>query len=207
MGVIPKMRKIGVLGGTFDPVHNGHLIIAEEARLRLGLYRVIFVPAGEPWLKTHRNIAPGEQRLEMIKLAIAANHHFSVSTVDLERVGPSYTVHTLPALRRELGEEADFYFILGVDALAGLPSWKEPEGVVEACKLVAARRPGSGALDLESLERSIPGISSSIMLLDNPLMDISSTAIRERVARGIPITDLVPEAVARYIREKGLYSY
>jgi len=94
-----------------------------------------------------------------------------------------------------------------VDALAGLPSWKEPEGVVEACKLVAARRPGSGALDLESLERSIPGISSSIMLLDNPLMDISSTAIRERVARGLPITDLVPEAVASYIREKGLYSY
>ena len=207
MGVIPKARKIGVLGGTFDPVHNGHLTIAEEARLRLGLSQVIFVPAGEPWLKTHRNIAPGEHRLEMIKLAIAPNHHFGVSTVDLERVGPSYTVHTLPALRRELGEEAAFYFILGVDALAGLPSWKEPEGVVEACKLVAARRPGSGALDLESLERSIPGISSSIMLLDNTLMDISSTAIRERMARGLPVTDLVPEAVARYIGEKGLYSH
>jgi nicotinate-nucleotide adenylyltransferase len=207
MGVIPKARKIGVLGGTFDPVHNGHMIIAEEARLRMGLSQVIFVPAGEPWLKTHRNIAPGEHRLEMIKLAIAPNHHFGVSTVDLERVGPSYTVHTLPALRRELGEEADFYFILGVDALAGLPSWKEPEGVVEACKLVAARRPGSGALDLESLERSIPGISSSIMLLDNTLMGISSTAIRERVARGLPVTDLVPEAVARYIGEKGLYSH
>ena len=198
---------IGVLGGTFDPIHNGHLIIAEEARVKLGLERVVFVPAGKPWLKEHRNIAPGEHRLEMIRLAIAPNPHFSVSTVDLDRAGPSYTVHTLPDLRRELGGEVDFYFILGVDALAGLPSWKEPEGVVEACKLVPARRPGSGALYLESLERSIPGISSSIMLLDNTLMDISSTAIRERVARGLPVTDLVPEAVARYIGEKGLYSH
>lgn len=197
--------KIGVLGGTFDPIHNGHLIIAEEARVKLGLERVIFVPAGKPWLKEHRNIAPGEHRLEMIRLAIASNPHFSVSTVDLERAGPSYTVHTLPDVRRELGGEVDFYFILGVDALAGLPSWKEPEGVVDMCYLVAARRPGSGALDLESLERSIPGISSHIILLDNPLIDISSTDIRQRVAAGLPITNLVPDAVERYIREKGLY--
>lgn len=196
---------IGVLGGTFDPIHNGHLIIAEEARVKLGLERVIFVPAGKPWLKEHRNIAPGEHRLEMIRLAIAPNPHFSVSTVDLERAGPSYTVHTLPDVRRELGGEVDFYFILGVDALAGLPSWKEPEGVVDMCYLVAARRPGSGALDLESLERSIPGISSHIILLDNPLIDISSTDIRERVAEGKSIHDLVPDAVERYIGEQGLY--
>jgi len=196
---------IGVLGGTFDPIHNGHLIIAEEARLKLGLYQVVFVPAGEPWLKEHKNIAPGAHRLEMIKLAIAPNPHFSVSTVDLDRAGPSYTVHTLPNLRRELGKEATFYFILGVDALAGLPSWKEPEGVVEMCYLVAAMRPGSGALDLDSLERSIPGISKSIILLDNPLLDISSSDIRDRVSAGLSITDLVPDTVARYIKEQGLY--
>ena len=196
---------IGVLGGTFDPIHNGHLIIAEEARVKLGLERVIFVPAGKPWLKEHRDIAPGEHRLEMIRLAIAANPRFSVSTVDLDRVGPSYTVHTLPDLRRELSGEVDFYFILGIDALAGLPSWKEPEGVVEMCHLVAARRPGAGALDLESLERSMPCISSRIIFLDNPLVDISSTGIRERVAADLPIADLVPAAVARYIREQGLY--
>ena len=196
---------VGVFGGTFDPIHNGHLVIAEEARLKLGLERVIFVPAGEPWLKGHRNIAPGAHRLEMIELAIAPNPHFSVSTVDLDRAGPSYTVHTLPDLRHELGGEVNFYFIIGEDALAGLPSWNEPEGVVEMCYLVAARRPGSEALDLESLERSIPGISSRIIILDNPLMDISSSEIRERVAKGLPITDLVPDAVARYIREQGLY--
>jgi nicotinate-nucleotide adenylyltransferase len=205
MGLIGKARKIGVLGGTFDPVHNGHLVVAEEARLRLELSQVIFVPAGEPWLKAHRNIVPGEHRLEMIKLAITSNHHFSVSTVDLDRVGPSYTVHTLPAIRGELGVEADFYFILGIDALAGLPSWKEPEGVVEVCMLVAAKRPGSAALDLESLERSIPGISSHIILLDNPPIEISSSVIRERVAQGLPITDLVPDSVAHYIEENGLY--
>jgi len=196
---------IGVLGGTFDPIHNGHLIIAEEARVKLGLERVIFVPAGKPWFKEHRNIAPGEHRLEMLRLAIVLKSHFSVSTVDLDRAGPSYTVHTLPDLRRELGREVDFYFILGVDALAGLPSWKEPEGVVEMCYLVAARRPGAGALDLEALERSMPGISSRIILLDNPLIDISSTDIRQRVAAGLPIADLAPDAVARYIREQGLY--
>jgi len=196
---------VGVLGGTFDPIHNGHLIIAEEARIKLGLERVIFVPAGKPWFKEHRDIAPGEHRLAMIRLAIAANPHFSVSTVDLDRTGPSYTVHTLPDLKRELGAAVNFYFILGVDALAGLPLWKEPEGVVEMCYLVAARRPGVGPLDLESLERSMPGISSRIIFLDNTLVDISSTDIRERLRKGLPITNLVPDAVERYIREKGLY--
>ena len=199
------MMNVGVLGGTFDPIHNGHLIIAEEARIKLGLERVIFVPAGKPWFKEHRDIAPGEHRLAMIRLAIAANPHFSVSTVDLDRTGPSYTVHTLPDLKRELGAAVNFYFILGVDALAGLPLWKEPEGVVEMCYLVAARRPGVGPLDLESLERSMPGISSRIIFLDNTLVDISSTDIRERLRKGLPITNLVPDAVERYIREKGLY--
>lgn len=196
---------IGVLGGTFDPIHNGHLIIAEKARDKLGLERVIFVPAGKPWFKERRNITPGEHRLEMLRLASAANPNFSVSTVDIDRAGPSYTVHTLPDLKRELGGEPTFYFILGVDALAGLPWWKEPEGVVEMCYLVAARRPGSVSLDLEALERSMLGISSRIIFLDNPLIDISSTNIRQRVADGLPITNLVPDAVERYIREQGLY--
>lgn len=195
---------IGVLGGTFDPIHNGHLIIADEARLKLGLAQVIFVPAGEPWLKGHRTIAPGAHRLEMIKLAIAPNPFFRTSTVDLDRAGPSYTVDTLTDLRRELGE-ANFYFILGVDALADLPTWKEPAKIMEMCQLVGVRRPECGELDLDTLERSIPGISSRIILLDNTLIDISSTAIRERVAAGLPITDLIPDAVARYIAEQGLY--
>jgi len=196
---------IGVLGGTFDPVHVGHLIIAEEARLRLGLSQVAFVPTGQPWLKQDRDISSGEHRLEMIRLAIAPNAFFRASTVDLERPGPSYTVDTLAALKRELGQEANLYFILGLDALAGLPTWKEPQKIVELCHLVAARRSEAMDLDLQSLERSIPGISSRVIILDNPLIDISSSDIRHRVAEGKSIHEMVPEAVERYIRERRLY--
>lgn len=201
------MRKIGVLGGTFDPIHLGHLKIAEEARLRLGLSQVLFVPAGEPWLKEHGNIAPGEHRLEMIKLAIAPNPFLRASTVDLDRAGPSYTVDTLTDLRRELGEEANLHFILGLDALAGFATWREPAKIIAMCQLVGAKRPGCLAIDLKSLERSVPGISRRLTILDNRLIHIDSTAIRERVAQGLPIANLVPDAVARYIREQGLYSY
>ena len=196
---------IGVLGGTFDPVHSGHLIIAEEARLKLGLSQVIFVPAGQPWLKEHKNITPGEQRMEMLRLALAADPFFRISTVDLERPGPSYTVDTLADLKRELGEEANLYFILGLDALAQLPTWKESQRIVELCHLVAARRREVRDLDLESLERSMPGISQRVIILDNPLIYISSSDIRNRAAEGKSIHGMVPEAVERYIREKGLY--
>jgi len=196
---------IGVLGGTFDPVHVGHLIIAREARLRLGLSQVVFVPAGQPWLKHDRDISSVEHRLEMIRLAIAPHDFFRASNVDLERPGPSYTVDTLAALKRELGQQANLYFILGLDALAGLPTWKEPQKIVELCRLVAARRSEAMDLDLQSLERSVPGISSRVIILDNPLIDISSSDIRHRVAEGKSIHEMVPEAVERYIREKRLY--
>jgi nicotinate-nucleotide adenylyltransferase len=192
MGVIPKLQNIGVLGGTFDPIHNGHLIIAEEARLKLGLGRVIFVPAGEPWLKEYRDISPGEHRIAMIKLA--------------ERAGPTYTVDTLTDFRCELGEEANLYFILGLDAVAEILSWRKPEEIIAMCRLVGAKRPGYRAIDLKHLERNIPGIALRFTILDNPLIDISSSIIRERVARGLPITGQVPNTVELYIREKGLYS-
>jgi nicotinate-nucleotide adenylyltransferase len=196
---------IGVLGGTFDPVHVGHLIIAEEARIKLGLSQVVFVPAGQPWLKQDSDISSGEHRLEMIRLAIAPNAFFRASTVDLERPGPSYTVDTLADLKRELGQEGNLYFILGLDALAGLPTWKEPQKIVELCYLVAAKRAEAMDVDLDSLERSIPSISSRVIILDNPLIDISSSDIRQRVAEGKSIHEMVPEAVERYIREKRLY--
>lgn len=196
---------IGVLGGTFDPVHVGHLIIAEEARIRLGLSQVVFVPAGQPWLKQDSDISSGEHRLEMIRLAIAPNAFFRASTVDLERPGPSYTVDTLADLKRELGQEGNLYFILGLDALAGLPTWKEPQKIVELCYLVAARRAEAMDVDMDSLKRSIPSISSRVIILDNPLIDISSSEIRQRVAEGKSIHAMVPDAVERYIREKRLY--
>ena len=196
---------IGVLGGTFDPIHNGHLIIAEDARFKLGLERVLFVPAGEPWIKGHMSIASGAHRLEMVRLSIAANPHFIVSTVDLDRASPSYTEDTLDDLRRDLGEGVNLYFIVGVDALAEFPTWRHPERIVQMCHLVAVKRPGSLDVNVESLEQRMPGIENRIISLDNPLIDISSTDIRRRIAAGLPITNLVPTSVEQYIVEHALY--
>jgi nicotinate-nucleotide adenylyltransferase len=199
------MMDIGVLGGTFDPIHNGHLKIADYAIVKLGLERVLFVPAGQPWLKGHRFIASGTQRLEMVRLAIGSNSYFAISTVDLDRKGPSYTEDTLRELMRELGESVNLYFIVGIDALAELPTWRHPDRIIDMCHLVVMKRPISATIDMESLERSVPGITQRSIFLDNPPVDISSTAIRKRVASGLAITDLVPEAVERYIGEHALY--
>jgi nicotinate-nucleotide adenylyltransferase len=197
--------KIGVLGGTFDPVHIGHIVIAGAAWREVGLSRVIFVTAGEPWLKGHSTVADGKHRLAMTELAIAENPSFSAASIDIDRPGPSYTVDTLNELKSELGADAELYFILGMDALAGFPKWKEPGRIISLCRLVAARRPGCLDTDLKQLERDLPGISKHITILNNPLSDISSSAIRERVASGLSITGLVPDAVERYIMEQGLY--
>jgi nicotinate-nucleotide adenylyltransferase len=196
---------IGVFGGTFDPIHTGHVVIAEEARLRLGLSQVVFIPAGDPWLKHDRVISPITHRLEMIKLAIGSNPHFKVSTVDLYRAGPSYSVDTLTDLNHELGETASFYLILGLDTMAQFAEWREPQRIIEMCRLVAAKRPGATELDVAALERRVPGISRRLILLDNPEIGTSSSEVRERVAKGLSIRNLVPDAVERYIREHGLY--
>ena len=198
--------KIGLLGGTFDPIHMGHLIIAEEVRLKLALDEVLFIPAGQPWLKSERRVAPGEHRLEMLKLAIGPNPHFKVSTIELERPSPSYSVDTVSALQDELGAEVELYFIIGFDALAELPIWKEPSRLLGLCQIVAVGRPGYAELDWRSLEQSIPGISSRVVVVDVPQIDISSTQIRERVAEGLSISHLVPEAVERYILKHRLYT-
>jgi nicotinate-nucleotide adenylyltransferase len=196
---------IGMLGGTFDPVHSGHLAIAGAAREQLGLSQVLFVPVGVPWLKGHREIAPGERRVEMLELAIVPYPSFCISHIELERPGPSYTVDTLTDLKRELGDDANLYFILGMDALSDLPLWHEPQRIIELCHLVGARRPGSRPPDIESLKGSLPGISQRVIILDNEPVDASSSGIRERAANGLPIDGLVPDAVARYIEEHGLY--
>lgn len=197
--------KIGILGGTLDPIHLGHLMIAEEARWRLELAQVVFVPTGMPWLKADRNITSGAHRLGMIKLAIASNPHFTVSTVDLDRPGSSYSVDTIAALRDSFGAEAEFYFIVGLDALAGLPTWKEPARLIQMCHIVGVRRPGYGERDLHSLEVALPGALDQIILLDVPEIGISSTHIRARVARSLSIRYLIPEAVGEYIKAHGLY--
>jgi nicotinate-nucleotide adenylyltransferase len=197
---------IGLLGGTFDPIHVGHLIIAEEVRLKLTLDEVLFIPTGQPWLKSERRVACGEHRLEMLQLAISSNPHFKVSTVELERPGASYSVDTVSALKDELGAEVELYFIVGFDAFAELPIWREPSRLLDLCQVVGVRRPGYAELDWRSLEQAIPGISSRVLVVDVPQIDISSSQIRERAAKGLSIRYLVPEAVEGYISKNRLYT-
>jgi len=197
--------KVGVLGGTFDPIHNGHLGIADAAYRGIGLAKVLFVPVCDQWLKGSRGIATPQHRIEMVKLAILPDPRYNISYVDLERGGPSYTVDTLSDLSIELGSVADLYFILGMDAMEGLLDWKEPERVITMCHLVVARRPDVDMIDLKALEQRLPGVSEKVIVINNDLYDTNSTEIRRRIAGGHSITGLVPDAVARYIRENGLY--
>jgi nicotinate-nucleotide adenylyltransferase len=196
---------IGVFGGTFDPIHLGHLAVAEEVRTNLGLAEVLFVPAGQPWLKADRAISAAQHRVEMIKLAIAGNPHFKLSTCEVDRLGPSYAVDTIDILQQQLGTEARLFFLLGSDALSELPQWKEPSRLIQICHLVAFTRPGFALPPLESLELVIPGLSQHATFVEVPQIDISATQIRNRVARGVSIHRLVPQSVERYIQEQGLY--
>jgi nicotinate-nucleotide adenylyltransferase len=195
---------IGVLGGTFDPIHVGHLVVAEEARIKLGFSEVLFVPAGRPWLKRDRNITSAVHRVEMVRRAVADNPHFKLSTLEVERAGPSHTVDTLTMLKRQLGSEVSLFFILGRDTLAGLPLWKEPEKLVQLCRLVVAPRLGSK--DLKHLEAAIPGLLDKVIQLDMPVIGISSSEIRQRIAQGQPIRYLVPLEVEEYITEHKIYA-
>lgn len=197
--------KIGILGGTFDPIHNAHLTIAEEVRHILNLGRVIFVPAGKPWLKTDRVITAAEHRVNMVRLAIEGKPYFGLSLLEVERSGPTYTIQTLEELRRDIEPDDELYLILGYDSLAQLPRWRDPEGIAMLCKIAAIPRPDYHLPDLTAVSAAVPGLARSLILLDRPLIDISSTDIRERVASGQDIANLVPAAVADYIHRHGLY--
>lgn len=195
---------VGVFGGTFDPVHTGHLIVAEEARVRLKLSVVLFVPVGQPWLKIDHVITPALNRVEMVRRSIANNPYFKLSTVEVDRPGSSYTVDTIASLRDELGTQS-FFFILGWDSLAGLPLWKQPAKLVQLCQLVVVPRLGLNLPDLSSFASSVPGLMDRVTRLDAPIIGVSSSEIRERVAQGLSIRYLVPDEVAKYIAERSLY--
>jgi len=197
--------KIGLLGGTFDPIHNGHIVVAVETRARLDLAEVLFVPAGQPWLKEDSPILAAEHRVQMIRLAIAEQPYFKLSTMEIDRAGPSYTVDTITELQAQLGAGDEFFFILGWDNLAQLPLWKEPSRLIKMCRLVAVPRPGYSLPNLNSLEAAIPGLSRRLTLLEKPEVDIDATEIRNRVAQGLSIGHLVPEPVDEYIRQHKLY--
>ena len=197
--------KVGVLGGTFDPVHIGHLIIAEAVQVQLRLEKVLFVPAGQPWLKLQHPITPVGYRVEMLRLAILPNLYFELSNVEVERSGPSYTIDTMVELRNRLGAQADLFFILGCDALAQFAEWKEPSKLIQLCRLAVVPRANLAFSALEDLERHIPGITDRVSYVATPIIDISSSQIRERVARGLSIRYLVPDKVEEYIAQRRLY--
>ena len=195
---------LGILGGTFDPVHHGHLLIAEEAREALGLERVILVPAATPPHKPDRPVTDAAHRLAMVELAIAGNPAFAVSRLEIERGGASYTVDTLRALRD--GGATDPWFILSAEALALFPTWRDPSGILELCRLAVVPRAGSETLDRAWAADRFPGREDRIRFLAGPLLPISGSVVRRRAAAGRSVRYLVPDAVARYIADHHLYA-
>ena len=191
-------ERIGVFGGTFDPPHVGHLIMAETARQQAGLDRVLFLPAGDPWRKAHREVTPAQHRLAMTRLAIADNPCFELDDREVRRQGPTYTADTLRELKAE-APDAQFYFITGEDALADLPNWHQPDLIVELAVFVVAprlgARPPAGLVPEERIVR-----------LEMPYIGISSTRLRDMAAAGLSLRYQVPVAVEAYIREQGLYA-
>ncbi len=199
---------LGVIGGTFDPIHFGHLAIAEEARCVLGLRQVLFVPARQPPHKPGRPISPAEDRVAMVELAIRDNPGFALSRMEIDRPGPSYTVDTLEELRglaEGAGEKPGIAFILSVEALAGLPSWREPRRLLSLCRLIVAPRPGHTRPDAEWLAANLAEQADRIVFLDGPQLCVSGSEIRRRASRGLSIRYHLPSGVAAYISEHHLY--
>ncbi len=195
-----------MLGGTFDPIHLAHLLMAEAAREQLGLDQVLFMPAPQPWRKAGRPITPVEHRLTMVRLAVAGNPYFDVSTLELMREGPTYTADTLATLHTQFGRGTTLHFILGGDALHDLPNWHKPQEIVELARLAVTARAGSTMPDLAAIEACVPGVAAAIERVDMPAMEISSTNIRQRVAEGRSLRYLTPPEVIAYIYEAGLYT-
>jgi nicotinate-nucleotide adenylyltransferase len=194
--------RLGVMGGTFDPIHNGHLVTAEEAFWQFDLDEVVFVPTGHPWMKDHPQVSPAEDRYLMTVIATSPNPHFSVSRLEIDREGETYTVDTLAALRDEQGEDTELFFITGADAILEIFHWKDPEDVLSLAHFIAATRPG---YDIARFEAEAPTAHPKVSVMSIPALAISSTGIRERVKEGRPIRYLVPDGVVTYVDKAGLY--
>lgn len=195
---VGRAKRIGVLGGTFDPIHNGHLVAASEVAHVLELAEVVFVPTGQPWQKESRELSLPEDRYLMTVIATAFDPLLSVSRVDIDRPGETYTVDTLSDLRAARGPDAEFFFIMGADALSGIKTWHKTENLFSLAHFVGCTRPGH-PIDLDGLDER------DVTLIEIPALEISSTACRERVRTGRPIRYLVPDGVIQYIAKRGLY--
>ena len=195
--------RVGLLGGTFDPPHYGHLALAEAAREELGLERVIFLPNGRPPHKPAAEVSAAEHRYLMTELACADHPQFFVSRLELDRPGPSYSLDTLRACRRELGPRAELFFLVGMDSLLELPTWHEPDALLAEAQVVAAVRPGFAVGDLA--EALGPEQAARVRILEMPLLDIAAHDLRERVRRGLSVRYLTPEPVRAYLTKHALY--
>jgi len=197
-------HRVGVFGGTFDPIHIGHLILAEEAWFQLKLDCVYLVPAGDPPHKQDRRLTLVEHRIRMAELATAEIDYLQVSRIDADRPGPHYTVDMVRLLRQQVGPTVEIYFLMGMDSLRDLPKWSDPAWLIENCTLVALSR-HDVELDWEKLNSALPGIRDRVIILDMPELEIASHAIQARVRDGQPIRHQVPRAVEAYIHKHGLY--
>jgi nicotinate-nucleotide adenylyltransferase len=191
-------QRIGVMGGTFDPIHHGHLVAASEVAQVFTLDEVVFVPTGQPWQKDDRKVSPSEDRYLMTVIATASNPRFSVSRIDIDRGGPTYTIDTLRDLRAESGDEAELFFITGADALAQIMSWQDVNELFALAHFVGVTRPGH-RLTGDGLPED------NVSLVEVPALAISSTDCRQRVANGEPIWYLVPDGIVQYIAKRRLY--
>ena len=198
--------RVGVLGGTFDPVHLGHLAIAEEVRIKLDLDRVIFIPAGQPRLRADEYLTPAIDRLRMVELATGDNPHFQVCDIEIQRSGPTYTVDTLVELGQRFGPDTSLYFIVGADILGQFHRWKDPEKLLDACHLVVGSRPGHQDDDWPEWFQGADSAKGKVTQLEIPRVDISGTEIRRRASLGESVRHLVPDLVAEYIQDRKLYA-
>jgi nicotinate-nucleotide adenylyltransferase len=200
-----RKLKLGVMGGTFDPIHYGHLVAAQEALWKLGLDQVLFMPAGQPPHKLRLLRTAIEHRLAMVELAIAQNPAFVLSRIDADRVGPAYTVETLSILTQQYGPTAELSLIVGLDTLLDMAHWYQSHQIVSLARIAVVTRPGYSMPDGDHLESLIPGISQRLDFVPIPALDISSSDLRARVQRGQPIKYQLPPAVEDYIYHQGLY--
>ena len=196
---------IAILGGTFDPIHLGHLSIANTAMKHAGLERVLFIPAGHPRLKQAEPTASVKHRLEMVRLATEATPAFEACDIETSRPGPTYSIDTLVELTAELGPEAKLFFIVGLDVLNQLHRWKDPERVMALCQLLVLDRPGEQDFDWDEFYLRIPEAKGRVQIVAAPLINVSATELRRRLAAGESVSGLVPDAVAEYILSQKLY--
>jgi nicotinate-nucleotide adenylyltransferase len=193
-----RQTRLGVMGGTFDPIHHGHLVAGSEVASLFELDEVVFVPTGTPWQKAESEVTPAEDRYLMTVIATASNPRFTVSRTDLDRSGPTYTIDTLRDLRGLRGPDVEMYFITGADALSNILSWRNVDELFELAHFVGCTRPGHRLAD--------PGLPDGrVSLVEVPALAISSTNCRDRVRRGEPIWYLVPDGIVQYINKRGLY--